>query len=218
MLKPLTFSLSLAVALGTCSLGLAGHFGGYASGQYPTAQGQMPSAQAVYPSAQDYCDTGYEVPCEPTKRHRLCDLFKKREKCYTYEWVLKKKRCGGLFGHKRGGDCGPVVEDCVGCEVIPSAQYPSAQYPSAQVPSGQAVYSAPQSYAAPQGQTFGAPQYSTYGAGDFAPANGDAAPAAPNGESVPAAPEAAPPDSASPAGEEPQANNSSLLFLAPAGN
>lgn len=204
MLKPLTFSLSLAVALGTCSLGLADHFGGYASGQYPTAQGQIPSAQAVYPSAQDFCDTGYEVPCAPAKRHRLCDLFKKREKCYTYEWVLKKKRCGGLFGHKHGNDCGPVVEECVGCEVVPSAQYPSAQ-----VPSAQAVYSAPQSYAAPQGQT--------YGAGQFAPA-GDAAPTAPNGDSVPAAPEAAPPDTADPVGEEPQANNSSLLFLAPAGN
>ena len=116
MLKTLTFSVSLAVALGACSLGMAGNHS-----ILPSGQCEYPSAQAA-PSSQ--CDSCGDV-CGPVKRkHKLCDLFKHRQKCYTYEWVLKKKRCWNLFGHG-GGGCGQST--CDTCGVTPSAQYPSAQ-------------------------------------------------------------------------------------------
>ena len=56
------------------------------------------------------------------KRCHLFDLFKPKPKCYTYTWVLKKKRCGGLFrgGTPRGGD---ACDNCGGGEVV----YPSGQ-------------------------------------------------------------------------------------------
>jgi hypothetical protein len=134
MLKPLTFSVSLALALGTCSLGMAGH-PILASGQCET-----PSAQCA-PSAQS---EGCGDVCGPVKRHwKLCDMFKHRQKCYTYEWVLKKKRCGGLFGHH--GSTG-------GCDTCgsPAGTYASGQYPSGQYPTAQGEYSSPQGAAAPQ--------------------------------------------------------------------
>ena len=120
MLKPLTLSLSLAVALGAASMSLAGHHGK----SMPSAQCETPSAQCDTPSAQ--CET----PCAPKLRCSLFDRFKPRPKCYSYEWVLKKKRCGGgLFGglHNRGGACGGETA-CDSCgDTYPSAQWPSAQ-------------------------------------------------------------------------------------------
>jgi hypothetical protein len=145
MLKPLTFSVSLALALGFCSLGMAGHHS-----ILPSGQCEYPSAQAA-PSGQ--CDTGgCGDVCGPVKRkHRLCDLFKHKPKCYTYEWVLKKKRCGGLFNH--GNSCGQT--SCDTCGVTPSAQWasPQGEYGSPQgapaAPAGQAAPAAPAGGAVP---------------------------------------------------------------------
>ena len=114
MLKPLTLSVSLAIALGASSLVLAGHHGG---GAMPSPQGSYPSAQSVLPSPQGDLgcgDTGCGEVCAPKKKcclHGLLELCKPKPKCYTYTWVLKKKKCGGglfggLCGHKDKGDCG----------------------------------------------------------------------------------------------------------------
>src|SRR6516165_10786192 len=88
MLKPLTLSLSLAVALGFCSVSMAGGHGydgcttcGLASpqgGVYPTAQGSIGCEPA---------------PCRPHHFANFC--CKLKELCHPpvcYEWVLKKKR------------------------------------------------------------------------------------------------------------------------------
>jgi hypothetical protein len=197
MLKPLTFSVSLAVALGACSLGYAG--GHHKS--LPSAQGIAPSAQGILPSPQgEVCGD----ICGPRKRCHLFDMFKHREKCYTYEWVLKKKRCGGLFGHRGHGGCGGDV--CGGCgEVYPSAQWPSAQ--GGVYGTGQAeVYGAGQ-----MGGAYGAGQMGT---GQMGGPAGTVTPS--SGDNVGPAPEAAP-NTANPPGDE-TASNGSLLFLAPAGN
>jgi hypothetical protein len=196
MLKPLTLSVSLAVALGVCGVSKAGHLTkgsslcGLASPQCapspqyrpappckPTPQCK-PSAQCA-PSAQ--CNVCSKKSC-------LSGLFQHRPRAYYYEWVLKKRRCGGLLGH--GGGC-----DICGGPVLASGQ----------VASGQAVAT---------GQVFGA--------GQAAPPPTMAAPV---GEEVPPpppppAPEGAvppppPPPSTPPAANAPQG---SLLFLAPAGN
>jgi len=183
MLKPLTLSLSLAVALGASSLSLAGHHG-------PSAQCETPSPQGIYPSAQGCGDV-----CGP--KHRglgLCNFFKHRQKCYTYEWVLKKKRCGGLFGHHGGGGCGNACDTCG--DVI----YPSGQASGQILGSGQG-YAAGQTYGAGQA----APVGQTGGTGQVEP------PAAP---AVPATGDQAPPPPATP----PTASNDGLLYLPPAGN
>ena len=224
MLKPLTFAASLAIALGASGLALAGdHFGH----SYPSSQGDIPSPQGVYASAQgDYgCDTG----CAPAKKHRLCDMFKRREKCTTYEWVLKKKRCGGLMGmlgHKKS-DCGGGGYDA-GCSTCGGdVAYPSGQWPSAQ------GYDVPSAYGAGQmaPTSYGTGQYGTgqYGAGQMGAgqmgagqmnyggqmdSGGSMMPS--GGDSVSPAPEL--PEAATPPGEAPQARNGGLLFLAPSGN
>jgi hypothetical protein len=198
MLKPLTFSVSLAVALGACSLGFAGHH----DAVYAT--GQCPSPQGVLASPQGYCETGCATPCAPAKKHCLSNLFKHKPKCYTYEWVLKKKKCHG--GHGNACETG-YVGGCESCGGV----YPSAQG----VP-----YAAPQAYGAPQafgagqviGGSYGAGQMGAYGAGQAVPTT-TTAPATGDGV-VP------PPPASDPAtdGTAPQASNGSLLFLAPAGN
>ena len=109
MLKPLTLSLSLAVALGFCSVSMAGGHGndgcttcGLASPQGgPIASPQGPIASG--------CDVG------DTCGRKKCSLFsglgghldglhcRLKSLCnppVTYEWVLKKKR---LWGHHGGG-------------------------------------------------------------------------------------------------------------------
>ena len=97
MLKPLTFSLSLALALGFCSVSMAGGHDdncttcGLASAQggpYATGQGGVAG-----------CDP---APCAP-KKHCFsfhmpkinCHLPKLVHTC-KYEWVLKKKHCFSL--------------------------------------------------------------------------------------------------------------------------
>jgi hypothetical protein len=191
MLKPLSLSVSLAVALGACSVSLAG---GHHGKSLPSAQCETPSAQSL-PSSQCISDGCGDV-CGPVKKHSLfggCDLFSKLKPKheYTYEWVLKKKKVHNwnLFGHKKAG-CGEPV--CDSCGTYPSGQsWGSGQALGAsQIP---ATYSAPQGgYSAPQG-------------GQMAPAAEP--PAAPAGDAAPAAP-ATPPPTASTGG----------LQLLPAGN
>lgn len=139
MLKPLTLSLSLAVALGFSSVSMAGMFDGCANCGLASPQGPVASAQGpVY--------TGCEaVSCDSCAKkcnlfsglgNRLdglhCKLKSMLHPPVTYEWVLKKKR---LWGHHGGG-----------CDTCTTA---APVYPTSQVaPSGQGVYSAPQ--AAPQ--------------------------------------------------------------------
>ena len=147
MLKPLSLSVSLAVALGACGLSFAGGHGK----SLPTAQCETPSAQSVVPSGQHIAD-GCGDACGPVKKK--CDLFAKfcwkpKPACYTYEWVLKKKKVHNwsLFGHKNNG-CGE--ESCDSCGVTPSGQ----NWGSGQgLGSGQSwgTTQVPASYSAPQG-------------------------------------------------------------------
>jgi len=154
MLKPLTLSLSLAVALGFCSVSMAGGHGNDGC----TTCGLASPQGGLYPSAQG------PIGCEPAPCGKKCHLFsglgshldglhcKLKSLCHppvTYEWVLKKKR---LWGHHGGCD--------EGCST-------GAVYPTGQVaPSGQGGYAAPSGqggYAAPTGQGgYSAP---VYGAG-----------------------------------------------------
>ena len=101
MLKPLTLSVCLAVALGACSVGKAGHH----DKVLPSAQGPYPTEQIV---ASPQCDTGCGEACAPKKHCGLNfgKLFHHKPKCYTYTWVLKKKR---VRGH-HGGGCGETTE------------------------------------------------------------------------------------------------------------
>jgi hypothetical protein len=164
MLKPLTFSVSLAVALGTCSLGMAGH-----GKSLPSAQCEGPSAQCATPSPQGCGDV-----CGPVAKK--CNLFsglKHKPKCVEYEWVLKKKHHNpfkGLFGHK--GGCGGDI--CGGC---------GETYASGQCPSPQAAV-----YGSGQGGTWGSGQVG--GSGQIAPA-GQATPAAGDSGGTPPEPPAA---------------------------
>src|SRR5437588_6400277 len=101
MLKPLTLSLSLAVALGACSVSMAGLFGGGSGCStcgLASPQSVMPTSQCAAPSPQ--CDTGCNLGskcgglggmCGGLGGKKLFSCFNK-PKCYSYEWVLKKKR------------------------------------------------------------------------------------------------------------------------------
>ncbi len=90
MLKPLTFSLSLAVALGICSVSMAG---GYDT-SCATCGLASPQGVVASPQGATYggCDT-----CKPA--HKFCFTMPKlphfslpKLNCTTsYEWVLKKK-------------------------------------------------------------------------------------------------------------------------------
>lgn len=204
MFKPLTLGVGLALALGLNGISLAG---GHGHGM-PTPQ------EVVAPSAQEPCLPSGQ--CETTtcapKHHGpgLCQRIKNKlcaPKCYTYTWVLKKKRCC-LFGH-HGSSC---PNNMGTCETI----YPSGQYASPQGeawPTGQA-WGTGQSYGS--GQSYGTGQAAA--AGQMAPMTatpttaGEEAPPAPAaGANVPAPP--APTGGA--AAEKPQA---SLLFPSPSGN
>jgi hypothetical protein len=133
MLKRLTLSLSLAIALGTCSLGVAGGHGK----ALPTAQGPIASGQCdVLPSPQGCgevacgggCGGGFEMPdiCGALKGcFGKLKCLKPKPACYTYEWVLKKKKVhSGLFGHKGGCET-PACDSC-GTYASPQA-WPSGQ-------------------------------------------------------------------------------------------
>jgi hypothetical protein len=159
MLKRLTLSLSLAFVLGTCGLSVAGGHGK----SLPSAQEPIASAQCVTPSPQgciEPCGTGcdlgcgkhfnFEMPdiCGALKGcfGKLHDMCKPKPKCYTYEWVLKKKRVHhGLFGHK---SCG--TPSCDTCGTYPSAQ---GDWASGQaLPAGQIAPAPAGQYVAPAGQ------------------------------------------------------------------
>ena len=195
MLKPLTLSLSLAVALGATSVSMAGHT--YASSQAPCA---APSGQCAMPSSQ--CGTTCAPTCAPKKKCNLfsgmgnmCSGLKKlctpKPKCYTYTWVLKKKRVWGCHGG--GNSCGQPA--CETCGVYPSGQA---------APSGQ-------SYVAPTGQTaYSAPVYGGSMAGGLIPTPAPAIATAPTGDEAPPAPEIP---------SAPTGPQSSLLFsTTPSGN
>ena len=171
MLKPLSLSLGLSFVLCAGSLALAGHHGG------AVASEQCASEQCVTASPQGCAPT-----CAPkVKKHCLADLcakFKPKPKCYSYTWVLKKKRCGGgLFG----GHCGhsAPTPSCETCGVYGSEQYPSpqggevlgtSQYAPTSYGSSQYAptsYGSGQAYAAP-GVT-SAPTVAPAPAGDEAP-------------------------------------------------
>src|SRR5271166_2792844 len=134
MLKPLMLSLSLAVALGFCSVSMAGIHDGCSTCGLASPQGG-PIASAQGPIAS--CDTG----CGP--KHSLfsglgdhfsglhCKLKSALHPPVTYEWVLKKKH---LWGHKSG--CGGG-----GCDTCGGA---APVYATGQIaPSGQGGYVSP---------------------------------------------------------------------------
>src|SRR5512135_3101857 len=121
MLKSLTLSLSLAVALGFSSVSMAGH--------HDDCSGcGLASPQAgPIASAQGPVTTGCVTSCAPKKscfsglQGHLSGLHcKLKNLCnppVCYEWVLKKKR---LWGH-HGGGCGTCAEPC-GAAVYPTSQ------------------------------------------------------------------------------------------------
>src|SRR3954451_4091090 len=114
MLKPLTLSLSLAVALGVCSVSMAGPFGHGGSGC--STCGIASPQSVVTPTAQcgpAPCDTGcggWSAPSHCGSK-KLFNCFNK-PKCYTYEWVLKKKR---VWGHKSAPCASPCETPCSTC-------------------------------------------------------------------------------------------------------
>ena len=189
MSKSLTLSVSLALALGFSGVSFAGHGdAGCSTCGLASAQGVVASPQG----AVEGCST-----CAPAKKHHSFKLsmpacLKPKPKMYTYEWVLKKKK---VHGHAAESSC----ESCgTAAPVTASAQYGSPQG----------------TYAAPQA-TYGAPQ--AYGASQTASLLPTSEiKAAPAGDSVPAAPAA--PAPAAPAPPAPTGAQSSLLYLAPAGN
>ena len=202
MLKPLTLSLSLAVALGLSSVSMAGiHDGCSTCGLASPQGGPIASAQALAARRwlrrwlRPQASTSSVEPGQPLQRpalqaEALCNPP------VTYEWVLKKKR---LWGH--GGGCGGG-----GCETCGGA----AVYPTGQVaPSGQGGYAAPSGqggYAAPQAApVFGAGQH-TY----------NAVKPAPTIASVPA--EMTPAVAGEEAPPAPEVNQSGLLLPTPSGN
>jgi len=190
MLKTLSLSVSLAIALGACSLSIAGDHGK----SLPSPQGGVaPTAQSV-PSAQSIADGCGDV-CAPAKKkcnflHGLslpkCNFS--LPKCeYTYEWCLKKKKVwhwNSPFGHKACGS--PACDSC-----------------GTALPSGQSWGS---------GQSLGTSQIpASFGA----PQGAMSAPAAPAME--PAAVPAAPTIPAAPT-VPPTVSNGGGLNLLPAGN
>jgi len=160
MLKPLMLSLSLAVALGMCSVSKAGGYDQNCSTcGLASPQAAVASAQSAGP-----CETA----CAPRKCHfnfhlpKLhCHLPKiQHEVCY--EWVLKKKHKFNLQ-HNNCNSCG-------------SAVYPTGQAVAA--PSGQA-----------SGQAFGAAQHAfqtVKPAPSIATMPSEMAPAIPGDEAPPA--------------------------------
>ena len=216
MLKPLTLSLSLVVALGACSVSMAGLFDKHHSGVMASPQGVVASSQQIMPSAQynaGGCDTGgCGDACAPEKKKCKLLGFLHKPKNYSYSWVLKKKR---IHGHK-GGDCGGgAMGGCDSCDsgaaVYPSGQYASPQaygsgqssgsaqaYGSGQAYSAPAQYGSGQAYGGSSGQAYGGSSGQAYGAGQTTGApqatSATSSPAgqmtpAPAGDEAPPAPE-----------------------------
>jgi hypothetical protein len=122
MLKTLTLSLSLAVALGMCSVSMAGGYD-----QNCTTCGLASPQGGPYASGQ-----GCESPCAPKKHHFSfhmpkihCNLPKLTHTC-SYEWVLKKKH-NFCFQHKPAAACGAPVYATGQGGAAPSGQVGSPQ-------------------------------------------------------------------------------------------
>ena len=176
MLKPFTLSLSLAVALGLCSVSKAGnHDNNCATCGLASPQGVVASPQGGYIG-------GCETPCCPPKHHWSFPKmhWPKLHHEVCYEWVLKKKHSWS-WQHGCCDTCGGAPVYATGQGVAPSGQYaaPSGQYSA---PSGQ--YSAPAVYGAGQ-RAFLPGRSST----SVASVPAEMTPAAPSGEEVPPAPE-----------------------------
>jgi hypothetical protein len=170
MLKPLTFSLSLAVALGLCSVSMAGgNDTSCSTCGLASPQGVVASPQGV---TYGDCNT-----CSAPKKHcftlpKLPHFSLPKINCTTsYEWVLKKKHSISIT-HAPKPTCGSA-----GCSTGYGGVVPSGQAGIA--PSGQGVY-------APSGQAYTPTTYpgpQVYGAGQRA---FQAARPAPSIASVPA--------------------------------
>jgi hypothetical protein len=191
MLKPLTFSLGLALALGLCSVSKAG-----GHDDNCTTCGLASPQGGVYATGQGAgCDP---APCAP-KKHCFsfhmpkikCNFPKLVHTC-SYEWVLKKKH---NFCLKKSSPCGDG-----GC-----------------APAG--VYATGQGGIAPSGQGTAAPsgQYGVYGAGQhaFQGAKSATSIAAAPAEMTPAI---IPGEEAPPAPEVSTTRGGGLLLPTPAGN
>ena len=130
MLKPLTLSLSLAVALGFCSVSKAGlHDSGCSTCG-------LASPQGVVASPQSSVGCG-EAPCKV--KHQWGSGLKKLGGMFhhsvSYEWVLKKKH-NFSFGHGTSGcsTCGTAAPVYATGQVAPTGQAaPSSQHAAAPV-------------------------------------------------------------------------------------
>jgi len=196
MLKPLTMSLSLALAMSFSGVSFAGHHGALPSAQEPMVSPQSVIASPQCYPAEKHCfkmpslnlcdklsglgcglkDAGHKLSCGVGD---LCKKLKPKPACYTYEWVLKKKKVHGGCGNAGCDTCGGPAP----------AVYPTSQV--APAPQGPVISPAPQAYGS--GQVVGA----TASIGGVTPA-----PVA--GDEAPPAPEVGP--------------QSSLLFSTPRGN
>jgi len=192
MLKPLTLSLSLAVALGLCSVSKAGlHDNNCATCGLASPQGVLPSAQGVCegPCGKSHLFSGMGGHFSGLK----CKLNGLLHPPVSYEWVLKKKH--NWFSHGGGcstcGTAAPVYATGQG-GIAPSGQYGGA-------------YAAPQVYGAGQ-RAFLPARPSTA----IASVPAEMTPAITGGEEVPPAPEV----------KETSANGSrgGLLLPTPSGN
>ncbi len=116
MLKPLTLSLGLALALGAASVSKAGGHGAAGCDTCGLASPQG-SPQSVVASPQ--CDT-----CAPAKKHCFSGFkmpkFNFPKHTVTYEWVLKKK-------HVWNKGCGGNACGSPACETCAPAVYPTSQ-------------------------------------------------------------------------------------------
>ena len=148
MLKPLTLTLSFALALGFCSVSMAGAFdaGCATCGLASPQGGPIASPQGYVPTV------GCGDACGGDACGKKCNLFGKMggkldglhcklkgllHPPVTYEWVLKKKR---LWGHKNGCNdgCTPAVET-----VYPTSQVAPSSQGYAPAPTGQSYAPAP---------------------------------------------------------------------------
>jgi hypothetical protein len=159
----------------------------------------------------------------------LCVKMKPKPKCYTYEWVLKKKRVWGCHGECGSPGCNTCTPSSQ-CAPAPSGQGEVAPAPQSTYSAPQATYSAPAAYGAgqyasaapaPVGMISPAPTYSAPAAAPV-PVGGDEAPPAPVAPKVsaPAAPAvpAAPAAPAVPPAPPAPGATSGLLFSTPSGN
>jgi hypothetical protein len=176
MLKTFMFSLSLAVALGMCSVSKAGGLDSNC-----TTCGLASPQGGPYASGQGIA-TGCESPCAPKHHFSFhlpkihCNLPKIQHNT-SYEWVLKKKHSFCLVKAPHGDPCAAAPVYATG-QVSPSGQGGVA-------PTGQAA-----PYAAPQ--VFGAGQHAfqpAKAATSIASVPAEMTPAVPGGEEAPPAPE-----------------------------